>query len=189
MSITSLGLSSPLRVPPTPQVGLLAAVAAQAAGTPGPVPPPPAQANAQNLAGVLNTLTKFIPGDILTLYLGLQSAIKSAFGPLTTITGRATTSALIAFGFCLVFTIFWILAMRLVSSRATQTPFIFPLWPLVAGVLAFSAYAFGSDCILVNTTAADHATAFWAAFFVTIVSAALALLNRVVQAVSPDQAV
>lgn len=189
MSITTLGLSSQLRVPPTPQVAhLFAAQAVEQAGQP-PAAPTQSQTNAQNIAGALNTFTKFIPGDVLTLYLGLQAGIKSAFGPLTTITGRATTAALISFGCCMIFTVFWIIAMRVVSARATQTPFVFPLWPLFAGVLAFSAYAFGSDCILVNTTAADHATTFWAAFFVTVISAVLALLNRVVQVVFPDQAV
>jgi hypothetical protein len=195
MSITSLGLSTPLGAAPTPQLVALTNQVASAhtqltALSETPTPAPPAN-TAQQLASVLNTLSKFIPGDILTLYLGVEAAIKSGYPIQQTnvIPTEAQRLAQYDFWFCIVFTVVWIVLLRWVSARAANTQFVPPIWPAIAGLLAFAMYACAVDIFWLNPPTLTLPNTVFIAIGVTLVTSVLTMLNKVIGIAFPDQMV
>ena len=97
-------------------------------------------------------ITKFIPGDILTIFLACISAIH---GANPNITAKCSPASVVAssisltsaqdlaswvFWACLGLTPLYVFGMRYLSTKAGD-PFIWPIWGAIAGMAAFWIYA------------------------------------------------
>jgi hypothetical protein len=161
----------------------------RAGAEPSPAPVSPVSNAAQQLVSVLNTLAKFIPGDILTIYLGIEAAIKSGYPLPSTnqIPVEAQKLAQFDFWFCFIFTVIWIFLLRFVSARAANSKFIPPIWAAIAGVSAFAMYACAVDTFWLNPPTLGPPNTVFIAIGVTLVTALLTLFNKVVGVAFPDQ--
>jgi C1A family cysteine protease len=119
---------------------------------PQPVAPPPtgpSNAGSTPSATVLNELAQYIPGDILTLYLGGSAAIAAADPHVTAV----LTFSLFWFAFCWVAAVVWAYITVFIATPATParngtnaSPG-WPsrrawAWPVIASAISFPAYAF-----------------------------------------------
>lgn len=151
MSVTSLSASfahlyAPRREPVGPSDQQIAALHAEhrvAFLTP---PPSPTPTTATGLGSALNSLAAYIPGDVLTFYLGASAAIASAAqasDAKATLPEPYLSYSRVAFFTCLFAAPIWaVISVALTLPRGTKPPWQAWVWPAVSGTIAFAAYAF-----------------------------------------------
>jgi hypothetical protein len=135
MSLTALGLSfadAYLREPEAPPAG----------GPRGPAPVAVATVSGPQpgniIASNLQTLTDYIPSEILTLYIAAVASIQAYnFGSDT-----ATKMQVLAgiFWTCLILSPIWVITTTFLAAKAPLRTRAF-VWPAIAALIAFAAYA------------------------------------------------
>ena len=171
-------------------------------------PPPAPDTRAHPAADFADKVTKFIPGDVLTIFLSGIAAIHGAFLNISTsCVGGAVQSAATSivsmplagvlsasnatgaqevstrlFWACIVFIPVYSIGLRYIASPNGEA-FIWPIWGMLAGLIAFWIYAsmigdvlFG--CPTIVTT-----------LVIIFTSPLLALVNEIVAKRFPKQAI
>lgn len=151
--------------------------------------------SAKAVSDYLATLAKFIPGDVLALFVSIGQLIRTGYRINPKIPDLAvppdwarelTKEAFIA---CLIFTPLWVIAVRFIDSKGSGKPFIWPIWAAIAGALAFAAYAYGIDTVWLNPPTLPQQIAVRAAIMVAFSAVVLTIINRLVGAIWPNQQV
>lgn len=148
----------------------------------------------------VTTLVKFIPADVLTLYISALTWIRAGYAPMPNPKDQpppppplppdwAVHEARSWFIFCIVATPVWILGLRFIAARSAGIPYIIPWWAAIAGTAGFYAYSFSVDNIWRTPPNAPPAVLTHALIFVAAASLVLTFLNMIVGAIWKDQQV
>ncbi|MEA2719317.1 MAG: hypothetical protein QOJ39_1181 [Candidatus Eremiobacteraeota bacterium] len=145
----------------------------------------------KKLSDFLDAITKFIPGDILTIFLAAEAAIRGAGVHVDTtkntikIDSWASQDIIVTMILCGLLIPFWITALRFIDGR---TPLL-AVWPIIAGLVAYVVYIFGAETIVLNPPKADPSTAIATTLTVIFIAPLLALVNQIIYKRWPTQAV
>jgi hypothetical protein len=191
MSVTALGFR------PNAAVRIAAAqLTASPAGVQalqGEVPAPDGsgQPKVNAFASALTQISKFIPGDVVTLYITLIGLVRNASGSSSS-TLSISTAALsqtdAIYISCVVLTPLWVIAVRYISTKAGE-PFIWPIWPSIAATLAFVIYGLACNSLWSPGVGPFSLPPGLTQGLVFFSSPILALLNEVVGRRLPTQRV
>jgi len=106
------------------------------------------QESGNSVGTTLKTLTTYLPTETLTLYVALIAALQPPANADATVLAMSKTGHWIAFGIFLLFTplaVWLTFAAKLASDkkRLPLHPRHWPKWEMLAGTLAFVAWAIG----------------------------------------------
>lgn len=143
---------------------------------------------ATQMAGVLATITAYIPTEILTLYVAVRAALSEAVKPGAGGASAALTAAggvwperIAFYGFlALTPTVVWLVYATRLKSAGQPLPLAPPAWPwweMAAATVAYVAWAFGLPNSVFN--AWPYYSTSIAAVLVLVTSSLLALLTPV----------
>jgi hypothetical protein len=179
MSLTSLARSGEKPVPP----GALLA-------------PNPAGASGHPVNDFLQAVVIFIPSEVLTLYLSAEAAIRSAI-PKPSNTANATTfpfpswastDTKLAFWLCVVLVAVWVVGARYLDDRVKNKQNAeWPIWRVIAGIVAFFVYALGVDTIWLNAPSDNPSISIATTLLIIFISTILVFVDKLVATKWPDQ--
>jgi hypothetical protein len=158
-----------------------------------------ADPKARAVTDFVTTLVKFIPGDVLTLYISALTWIRAGYAPMPKAIDQppppplppvwAVHEARSCFIFCIIATPVWIFGLRFIAARSAGVPYIIPWWPAIAGAAAFYAYSFSVDTVWRTPPNAPPSVLTHALIFVAAASLVLYFLNMLVGVIWKDQQV
>jgi hypothetical protein len=188
MSINSMANAAMSRRPDFEPVGNVPKGYGEITRAAGAMPPAPLGPDGQSsppvqtaLGTSLQTLTTYIPTEVLTLYVAAVAAL-SPVGPTTT----SNVSHWVTFWCFLVATpvIVWVAFATKVKAASRAVPLSpkrWPMWEMSAATIAYAAWAFA----LPNSPFAQFAHSWysqnWAGFVVLVVSFVLGGLGPLMQ--------
>jgi negative regulator of sigma E activity len=144
----------------------------------------------------LQAIALFIPSEVLTLYLSAEAAIRTGIpkpadvvnAGAATIPAWALADTKFAFFACVVLVAVWVVGARYLDDQAKHKPNAeWPIWRVIAGVVAFVVYALGVDTIWLNAPSDNPSVSIATTLLIIFISTILVFVDKLVATKWPNQ--